>query len=166
MKASPSHIMNHPKLTNEQKAIGILARFALLKTWAHDSRDERINFGLYKRLWQLEKECTEAWKSLDPFTHVTGETLLKALDFHGYRVFIRDPSGSIFPVYSCEEYCLENDKIRVVASRDKEYDYEDLKIASVLMHGSVHRSVKGTKVLLLNVNRLTFRCMYPTVREL
>jgi len=167
MKASASSILNHPTLSNQQKAIGLLARFSELQLWVHETVCERVKKGDHERAWRAQDEITEAWKLLAPIFEVSGAALLNALDFHGYRVFMRDPSGCIFPVYAGESYTLEGDKIRVHAAPDKDYDYEDLKIASKLMHGSDHKSVRGTKVLLLNVNRfLTFRGIYPSVREL
>ena len=152
MKASPSHIMNHPKLTNEQKAIGLLARFCELKIWSYETVCERVKKGDHERAWRAQDEITEAWKSLAPIFEISGTDILNAVNFHGYRVFMRDPSGSIFPVYSCESYSLENDKIRVRASVNKEYNYDDLRCAAALMYGPSHghESVKGTKILLLN----------------
>jgi hypothetical protein len=164
MKASPQTIMSHPNLSNSQRAVALLARFAELRVSDAETTGLCIKKEDTARVWREQDRITKAQSRLSPILEMSGAQLLKAIDFAGYRVFMRDPSGSVFPVYSEEEYCLQGKMIRVRAA-NKEYDHHDLRIAAVLM-GSRHQSVRGTKVLLLCVNGNTFSGIYPVAKKL
>lgn len=162
MKASASNILNHPHLSNQQKAILLLVSFCELKIYSYET------VCVNEHIWHAQDEITKAWGSLAPITQISGADILNAVNFHGYRVFMRDPSGLIFPVYDYESYLLDNNKIRVRSKANKEYDRNDLRCAAALMYGSSHghKNIKGTKILLLGVNRLGFRAIYPTITTL
>ena len=166
MKASPSTIIYHPNLSNSQKAIGLLAKFSESKTVSHDLRFERKRKGTCQAQWALESEINKFQATLPPLTTLDGSELLKALSFRGYSIFMRDPSGRVFPVYPHQEYQLNAGKVRVHSRKaSQEYDPAADRIAYSLMFHDTHETVRGTKVLLLNVNT-NFSTIYPTVVEL
>lgn len=168
MKASPTTIITHPNLSDSQKAVGLLSRFAESVTNGYDTRYDRKRKGSCERRWQLESEINQLQSTLPSLTEISGHALLKALSFHGYRIFMRDPSGYVFRVHSHEEYYLSDGRVRVRSplQSTREYDHtEDVRCAYGLMYHKVHPTVKGKKILLLNVNA-TFSSIYPTVVEL
>ena len=164
MKASPSSILNHPSLSEGQKAIGLLAKFAESITNAYDTRYDRKKKGDCQSQWALESTINQLQSTLPSLTTINGNALLKALDFHGYTVFMRDPSGRVFPVLLGQSYHLNEGKVRVRSQASREYNPTNDRISYGLMFHDVHESVKGTKVLLLNVNT-TFSAIYPSVVE-
>lgn len=152
-----------------QYSMSILAQYTSSVTHGYNTRFDRKPEGTCERRWKTESDITKLQSTLPPLTVVKGDMLLKACNHDNYLVYMRDASGSIFPVRADEEYHLNpGGRVRVKVphrSLDVGHDPKPARIAYALMFYRKHESIKGQKVLQLNVNT-TFSAIYPIVREL
>ena len=153
-----------------QYSMSILAQYATSVTHGYNTRFDRKPEGTCERRWKTESDLNQLQSTLPPLTTVKGDTLLKACEFDGYLLYMRDSSGSIFPIRADEEYHLTPEgrvRVKVPCRKrvDTVHDPKPARIAYALMFYRGHESIKRQKVLQLNVNS-SFSAIYPVVREL
>ena len=164
MKALPSTIMSS-LLPEEKKVLALTAKLAESKVALHELRYDRRRKENFIKERRLEDVIYNCLSDLTTITSIKGCEYSQAMNFSGYRVFIKDPSGNVFALRSDETYTLVSNKIRVKVPSTRCYDStDDIRVAYALMFNKCHHSVVGTRVVLLSVNE-SFNDVHISIHE-